>query len=315
MMKTLPNLAPLACCLLASALLAQEAGHGGPIASEEGQALARRAITAVDAQRSISLQIRQRIRMFGHQLVGTGVYRQWDEQDERWLRLDLKVKVADKWTSMQQVSKGRFLYIRRDLGGTSTLGRVDLRRIREAVAQSKATDGNLDISQQWMLLGGLPQLFGRLEQNFQFTAPRDAVLENTPVTVVDGYWKPAALLALLPEHKDAIAAAKPINASALDKQLPTEIRLVVRREDSFPLRVEYLRSSKAKSPDQPPPVTTIMSMEFFDIRLGEHIDPLVFVYKPGNQEEVTDHTEVYLRSLGLKQPRQAAREQTAAPRR
>ena len=284
-----------------------------PIASQEGQALARRAIVAVDSQRSVYLQLRQRIHMFGQQLVGSGVYQQMDAGEQRRLRLDLKVKVANQSTSMQQICNGRFLYIRRDFGETSHLGRVDLRRIREAVEQSAATDGNLDVSQQWMLLGGLPQLLARLEQNFRFTAPQNAVLENTPVTVTEGYWKPDALLALLPDHKEAIEAGEPISAKALSPQLPTQIRLVVRREDSFPLRIEYLRSGRAPAPDQEPPLTTIMAMEFYDIRTGVHIDPLTFLYKPGNQE-VSDHTETYLRSLGLNETRQAAREETELPR-
>ena len=50
-----------------------------------------------------------------------------------------------------------------------------------------------------------------------------------------------------------------------------------------------------------------MAMEFYDIRSGVDIDPLTFVYNPGNQE-VADHTELYLKSLGLKEPRQAARD-------
>jgi hypothetical protein len=284
------------------------AEQGNPIASAQGQSLAKRAIVAVDSQSSVHLQLRQRINMFGQQLVGNGVYQQSGQGEERRLRLDLKVNVANQSTSMQQVCSGRFLYIRRDFGSTNHLGRVDLRRIREAVDQAPTTDGNLDVSQQWMLLGGMPQLLARLEKNFQFTAPEQAMLENTPVLVVDGYWQPQALLALLPEHQDAINAGKPIDAKALSGQLPTQIRLVVRRTDNFPLRIEYLRSGKAAEPNQPPPLTTIMAMEFYDIRTGGHIDPLTFVYNPGNQE-VADHTDVYLRSLGLKETRQATREE------
>jgi len=123
------------------------AGQGGnPMASPQGQALARRAIAAVESQRSVYLQIRQRISMFGQQLVGTGFYQQFDEPDRPRRRLDLKVKIADQTTSMQQVCNGRFLYIRREFGESSQLGRVDLRRIREAVAQAGPTNGNLDIS-------------------------------------------------------------------------------------------------------------------------------------------------------------------------
>ena len=331
MKKSLPTFrltmfAPALCtcvCLLAMTAAAQQPENGttderprasNPIASDEGQAVARRAIASVDAQRSVYAQLRQRINMFGQQLVGNGIYQQMGEGEERRLRLDLKVNVGEQITSMQQVCNGRFLYIRRDLGTSSSLGRVDLRRIQEAVNRSNETDGNLPGSQQWMLLGGLPQLLGRLEKNFQFTAPQQATLENTNVTVIDGFWKPQALLALLPQHQGEIESGKPIDAKALNPQLPTQIRMVVRRDDGFPLRIEYLRSGKAVEPDQPPPLTPIMAMELFDIRLGQPIDPLTFVYKPGNQE-VADHTEVYLNSLGLRGPRQAEATERPAPRR
>ena len=317
MKKTLPSLVIVLLLLAAPALhaqqpapIAQAAGEqGNPIGSAEGQALARRAIAAVDAQRSLYLQLRQRINMFGQQLVGNGIYQQLGEAEDRRLRLDLKVNIANQSTSMQQVCDGRFLYIRRDFGETKSLGRVDLRRIREAVARNEAADGNLDASNQWMLLGGVPQLLARLEKNFQFTAPKQAALENTPVTVIEGYWKPEALLALLPEHEEAIKQGEPIDAKALSGQLPTQVRLVLRREDSFPLRIEYLRGRKdAASADAPAPLIPIMAMEFYDIRPGVDIDPLTFVYNPGNQE-VADHTELYLNSLGLNTPRQATRKE------
>ena len=151
-----------------------------------------------------------------------------------------------------------------------------------------------------MLLGGMPQLLTRLEKNFQFTEPRAATLETTPVTVIEGYWKPQALLALRARSKGSDRRWQTDRARELSGQLPTQIRLIVRTEDSFPLRIEYLRSGKAVG-DAPPPVTTIMAMEFYDIRAGVHIDPLTFTYNPGNQE-VADHTEVYLTSLGLNRP-------------
>ena len=331
-MKTLPSLLPSGLLILlvlitCTPAVAQQAppaapassqtpvgGAGGqrPVASPDGQALARRAIVAVESQRSLYMKLRQRIHMFGQQLVGNGTYQQLYEGDACKLRLDLKVNIANQTTSMQQISDSRFLYVRREFGDSSHLGRVDLRRIREAVDQSDAADGNIDASHQWMLLGGVPHLLSRQEKNFQFTAPREATLETVPVTVIDGYWQPEALLALLPDRAEDVKAGKPIDAKALNGQLPTQIRLIVRTADSFPVRIEYLRAGKSQTADEPPPVTTIMAMEFYDISKGVHIDPLTFSYNPGEQE-VADHTDTYLRSLGLKDARQATRER-AAPR-
>lgn len=275
------------------------AATGQGSAATDGQELARQAIDIVDRQRSISAQMRHRITMFGQQLVGTGLYQQLGQGEQRMLRLDMKVNVAEQTTSMQQVCDGRFLWVRRDLAAGSSVGRVDLRRVRDAVAGSSAATGSMNAAAEWMLLGGLPQLIGRLERNFQFAPPRDGVLENTPVIVLEGQWKPQQLALLLPQHKDKLAAGRQVNLALLPPQLPAHVRLVLRRDDHFPVRIDYLRVGEAAEPDAPPPLEPIMTMELYDVRLGKEIDPFVFDYKPGNLE-VADHTEVYLGSLGLK---------------
>ncbi len=126
-----------------------------------------------------------------------------------------------------------------------------------------------------------------------------ATLENTPVLVLEGQWKPQQLALLLPQHKDKLAAGRQVNLALLPPQLPAHVRLVLRREDHFPVRIDYLRVGEAAEPDAPPPLEPIMTMELYDVRLGKEIDPFVFDYKPGNLE-VADHTEVYLGSLGLR---------------
>jgi hypothetical protein len=202
-------------------------------------------------------------------------------------------------TSMQQVCDGRFLWIRRDVGEAKILGRVDLRRIREATRDGAGPQATADLSNFWMMLGGLPHLLARLDAHFQFAPAREAALEDTPVWVLDGQWKPEILTILVPSQAANIQAGKPIDPAALPEQMPTQVRIIIRRSDKFPLHIEYLRLGVAAAPDQPPPVATLLAMELFDIRLGEAIDPLVFAYKPGDKE-VADHTELYLKNLGLK---------------
>jgi hypothetical protein len=213
---------------------------------------------------------------------------------------------------MQQVCDGRFLWIRRDVAGGSQLGRVDLRRIREAAAASDASAA-LGDSTHWMLLGGLPQLAAQLERSFQFAPPKPATLEGVAVLVLDGDWKPARLAELMPAKKEAILSGKSIDPAKVPEQLPAKVRLVLRQADAFPLRVEFLRPVAAETPEAAPKWSPILVLELLDVRLGEAIDPLTFVYRPGEQE-VADHTEIYLQSLGLAPIKQAEKPENKPPR-
>ncbi|MCA9240286.1 MAG: hypothetical protein KDA37_08810, partial [Planctomycetales bacterium] len=152
----------------------------------KGQQLVRRAAAAVESPSSASLEMRQNIRLFGHQLVATGRYQQLGSGPERRMRLDMKTSVAGQSASVQQICDGRFLWVRREVGGGSQLGRVDLRRIQQELAQRQHEGATLDAATQWVVLGGLPQLIVRLEQNFQFDAPQAAKTEGADVLVVDG---------------------------------------------------------------------------------------------------------------------------------
>lgn len=279
--------------------------------SRRGQRLIQQSVQAVDRQRSISAQMRHSIRMFGHQLVGTGTYQQLGTPRQRMLRLDMKVKVADQMTSMQQICDGRFLWIRRDFAGSSNLGRVDLRRIREAVDSQYAAAG-MSITNDWMITGGLPQLVARLDENFDFSAPREAKLDDVDVWVTHGSWKAEKLAQLLPKHREQIASGEPLDPQLVPEQLPTQVRVVVQRSDAFPRRIEYLRPGPAQA-EGPPPMVPMMAIELFDVRLSIPIDPLTFVYKPGNQE-VADHTDLYLRGLDLPQAKEASKPERSSQR-
>jgi hypothetical protein len=191
------------------------------------------------------------------------------------------------------------LWIRRDIGDTQFLGRVDLRRIQEATKAGVSPQATADATNYWMMLGGLPQLLARLDSHFRFQPAREATLEGTPVWVLDGEWQPAMLALLVPSQAERLKSGKPVDVAELPAQIPTQVRVVLRRSDHFPLPVEYLRHGEPPSADEPAPLSSMLAMELFDIRLGEAIDPLVFAYKPGDKE-VIDHPELYLKNLGLK---------------
>ena len=88
------------------------------------------AVTAADAQPSLAAKIRQQINLFGHQLVGSGIYWQQGRGDQRRFRLELKVPLGDGLTSFEQVSTGHELWVHEDLLDHSALTKIDLDRVR-----------------------------------------------------------------------------------------------------------------------------------------------------------------------------------------
>jgi hypothetical protein len=273
----------------------------------DGQQLMAQAARELIQQPALEAKIRQRIDLFGHQLVGSGSYQQLGDGPEKLLRLELKLQVANQVTSLQQVSDGRFLWIRRDLPEKTTLSRIDLKQVRDAIRTSGQTPA-LDPGGNWMALGGLPRLLHGLNENFSFAEPpRPNQVGQVPVWVLRGQWKPERLAALLPNQRADILAGKPPRLEELPPRLPDSVVVTLGRDDVlplFPYRIEYLRQDGAGqgSSAGPPGIAatrSLVTMELFEVRRRADLDPRQFDYKPGDQE-VADHTELYLKSLGLK---------------
>ncbi len=274
----------------------------------------RRATEARSRQRSISAKIRQRIEIYGQKLDGPGTYLQLGSGSEVLLRMELKLDVADQVCSLQQVGDGRFLWIRREMPQLTQLSRVDLRRVRDAIAQSPGGTA-VDASTNLLVLGGLPKLLEGIGENFEFQTPYDAALRDVPVRVVRGQLSAERLRALFPQFATAIAEGKS-PGEILPETMPEAVVLVFGRDNLFPYRIEFLRL--APRPEQRP--RTLVSMELYEVQLNAELDPLLFSYSPGDQE-VIDHTDFYLKQMGLveaggeRPPRQADRPGNSKPNR
>ena len=98
---------------------------GGPLLDEA----ARRLVALPHCE----CKIRQRVEVMGQQLAGAGNYAQLAtaEVDRTRVRWELKFQVGDRLASVQQVNDGRFFWSRYDLPGRQSLGRVDLRTLRD----------------------------------------------------------------------------------------------------------------------------------------------------------------------------------------
>jgi hypothetical protein len=252
-------------------------------------------------QPSVEARLRQKINLFGQQLVGTGQYFQKQSASGPLLRLELKAQIGEQLTSMQQICDGRFLWIRRELPGGTTLGRVHLDRIRDAIRQT-AREPLSDSTTNWMALGGLPRLLAGLDQNFQFGPARSAQLGKSPVWITEGHWKTERLSEMLPDQKDAIAAGRPPDLTRLSPQLPTSVLVVLGQHDLVPYRIEYRRpvprTSKGGAPQSASAASPVVVLELFDVREGGDLQDEHFVYQPGDQQ-IADHTELYLQNMGL----------------
>jgi len=287
-----------------SAVSVADQSNEGAAARFSGQELVTAAAAAVFRQPSISAKIRQKIDLFGHRLVGTGSYMQLGDGPEKHLRLDLRIQVGDRVTSLQQVSNGSELWIRQDLPegphGKGGSRKIDLSRVRKAI-ESSGNSSQLAPPACWLALGGLSKLLTGLAQNFDFSTPQAAEIRGVRVWAINGAWKVEKLLKVMPNQEQQILAGGPDYLSQLPGHLPERVTVVIGRDDLFPYRIEYHRRdgdrSRGHSADGTRP-RTIVKMELFEVRLGASIDPLQFKYTPDGTN-VSDHTSLFLERMGL----------------
>ena len=268
----------------------------------DGQSLLSRAAAQLTSLPALEAKLRQKAQLFGQEVAGSGTYLQTQSQRGLLLRLELKLNVGDQQSSLQQVCDGRFLWVRRDVASGVSLGRVDMDRIREAIR----TNGRptwVDVSTNGLAVGGLPQVLAALAENFQFSTPRAVQSDRASAWVLDGRWKSDRLAELLPDQREKIFSGQPADLTRLSPHLPTDVRVVLGRNDLLPYRIEYRRMDDVPTaPAQDGGVSEPMVvLEILEIRRPEELDQGLFSYQPGNQE-VMDYTDLYLQALKLAPP-------------
>jgi hypothetical protein len=253
-------------------------------------------VTAADAQPSLAAKIRQQINLFGHQLVGSGIYWQQGRGDQRRFRLELKVPLGDGLTSFEQVSTGHELWVHEDLLDHSALTKIDLDRVRAALSRYPQQRATPAFSTS-LPTGGLPKLLENLNASFQFVSAEEKKLDQLSVWRVEGGWRPAALAELLPEQKERLLAAQAVDWSKVPAQIPQRVVLTLGHDDLFPYRIEYLRERPGKK-GSAPVMHALVTTELFEVQSPVAIDPQRFVYLAGNRSFIDD-TQAYLKRLGI----------------
>jgi hypothetical protein len=261
------------------------------------ESLMRQSVDALDRFNSIAAKLRYQVDIFDQPvLIGTGMYYQGSSASHR-LRLELKLQVGDRVTSLQQVADGNYLWIQNFVNASPTLGRVDIQQFVAAQQAALTTAAGAVPPSSLPGLGGLPRLMRSLDRSFRFTDCMQTKLAGTPVYALRGSWKPTALALMLPEQQLAIEAGQKADFSKVAASVPEHVIVFIGQKDLFPYRIEYRRSqtswlSRLKGDAMPAKV--LLKLELFEVRLNVPLEPMLFVYQPGDAL-VVDQTAEYLK--------------------
>jgi hypothetical protein len=259
-----------------------------------GAELMDRVVRRISDYSSISAKIRHRSELFGPSLIGSGAYLQ-SRQDERLqVRFSLSVKTDDRLVSLLHVCDGRTLWMFDNLDGQAELSRVDLARLRQASA------GEGGATMPILLGGGLPQLLGSLKANFDVAAPQSVVFQDVPVWALALRWKPDRLAKLL-SRTELFDDTGQLRTDRLPGQMPDRIFLLVGQDDLFPYHIDYRRSVaddvlSSVAASKQSASRSLTTMELFEVQFNAPLDPMWFVYKPGNIK-IVDQTDKHLAQL------------------
>jgi len=251
--------------------------------------LVRRCLDQLALFDSLSVKLRCHSHLFDQSIDGSGLYLQAGHAPAH-LRLELKMALGDDVCTLQQVCDGSALWTRRTLQKGVRLGRVDVPRAL-AARQARLAAGTQTTGAPTadLALGGLPMLVDGVRRSFDLQLVRPARVGKTPVYMISGTLQPAMLAQLLADDKGTANADQPAKLSDLPEQAPTHVDLCVGREDFFPYKIDFKRIVDGKS--DPDLVSPITSIEFYDVQRNIALDPVQFVYVPG--EAAMEDTDIY----------------------
>lgn len=249
-------------------------------ATVDGRAILQQALRSLPKLPPLEANLRQRVDLFGQQLVGAGTYLQAGDGNDLRFRWDLKLQVLNQVTSLQQVCDGQYLWLRREAVDKTTLSRVNLRRVnlRRVQETRRAGADEAGATLGGALSGGLLRLLERLDADWQFNPARAANWGDVPVWELSGTWRP-----------ERIAGHKKLPA-----HLPDRVRVVLGRSEpvvGFPFRIEYQRQTSGTP-------RSLVTLDLFEIRRVE-IDPRSIRYEPTEQElqGLIDLTDVHVQRV------------------
>jgi hypothetical protein len=265
------------------------------------EALIRQAISALEGHRSIYAKIRQKVNLFDQELFGAGYYMERRTGGKLQFRMELSIQAdADQEpSSLLKVFDGRYLWTYRNLGGSESLGRIDIKTVSQDLEESGEFVKLMDLG-RWPGLGGLPRLLRGLNLAFHF-----GTIEAEPVRLrnqmpgwkIVGLWRPDQLVKMAPDLKESIEAGNLIDADDLPAHLPNSVVLLLSQKDLFPYGVEFRRTHHG-SPAAAKADYEGVTWELLQVELDGPTKPAWFIYNPGDLN-YADQTREFLKSLGV----------------
>ncbi|NIL97074.1 MAG: hypothetical protein GTO62_08035 [Planctomycetales bacterium] len=299
----MPRLAA-ACAMLVACrpvpAIAQNASPPAPAPSHSagstasGDVLLDSAINRLQHHSSVSARVRLRVRLFGHELFGTGRYLQKGSGGERQVRFELSIPTSATPNVMISVSNGRQWWRYLETLDNQQLTVVDLTAVRAAAADARAE--GLSTFSHATAPGGLSQTLQRLQDNFQFASASQTTQADRTFWVTRGRWKTDRLQQLIaPTEKEQVSKL----FRQLSGRLPREVVLYLYDDSLFPAKIEYVGSAPATASNTQQP--TFSAIEFFQIHFGPVLDESHF-QRPRDMisEDVTDR---YVKDMGLAKTR------------
>ncbi len=116
-----------------------------------------------------------------------------------------------------------------------------------------------------------------------------------------GRWNPERLAAHLPDHTELFDAQGQVRVEQLPSQLPDRVLVLLGREDWFPYQIDFRRGEADQAWNDDPQKWTkssrsMVTMEMFEVQFGAKLNPLLFVYEPGDADP-DDRTDEYVSRL------------------
>jgi hypothetical protein len=277
---------------LAAPVLASD--EDSAVESGTGNEVVRNAAQTINKQPAFEVKVRQRATMFGQRVSGAGFYLQLPDTDRILLRYEFQLKVGEQLTSLLQVNDGTTLWIRQNFGQLHSQAYVNVRKLREAKQQQLSETSSAGEFAPNLAVGGLSSILLNIEQSFQFDEPQQSELFNIPTWEISGTWKPERLAQIARDE------------GSLPSHLPDTVKLVLRRDDEFPLlpyRVQFGRTQRRDSvasiaSGKIAVVHPLVTIDLSEPRRRPDLRPADFAFQPSD-ENVEDRTDVYLRKLGL----------------
>ncbi len=246
---------------------------------------------------SVSLRLRQRVRIGDKVLVGAGRYVQAGRGEEQRFRFETTLTCDTESFETTEVSDGLFFWSHRRISDAAPeLQRVDIQRVRSRLVELKVPEPD----ETAPYLGGLQRFLWWTRQWFWFKDAVPGELDGRPVWFVTGRTPPEALGQVIPELAEASKQPDGIRPENLPDGWPWEVRLTVGRADLLPYQLEFL-GIPGKRPVIAADIEPIAVIEMLEIVLDGPVDPAGFFYQPAT-DGLIDLTTHHVKMLARLRP-------------